>query len=320
MFRHLEGMLAEAFPREVVDAIMKRLGAEIGASSSQGELEVFWRALESHGENWGYQPSHPLARKIIATLVGVAFGQFPLEGLDHVREAAQKAREGRRVVLVGNHLSYGDVNYLQVLLHQNGVEDLPLLVMAGPKVYRDPFRRLSSMCFETIKMAQPPSRASDGADVSMRELVEITRIVMEDSEAWQKKGRVLYFFPEGSRSRSGKVERFISASARYCSGEDVWVYPVGFVGTENLMGVGGNEIRLDRAKISIGKGLSYQRWMEGVEGSPARIRKVWMDFLGFGVASLLPGPMRGVYGLEENIEDEELKLARALALTAFYPA
>jgi 1-acyl-sn-glycerol-3-phosphate acyltransferase len=313
----IDGMLAGALPRHVLDLVLDKVETRLQAEFTPNELEDFWKALEHHGEDWGYQPSFPVARSIVATLVDVAFAELPVLGLENIREAVVKASEGKRVVVVGNHLSYGDVNCLQALLYRNGVEGVPLLVMAGPKVYRDPFRRMSSMCFETIKMAQPPSRASDGADVSMRELAEITRKVMADAEEWQRKGRILYFFPEGSRSRSGQVERFISASARYCSGEDVWVYPVGFVGTENLMGVQNDEMRMENGMVSIGKGLSHHELTQGLEGSPSRQRKVWMDLLGYGVASLLPKENRGIYELEKSGEDAEMEEARRRALTVF---
>lgn len=313
-------MLSGIFPQGALSLIVKRMSSVLESDFSAEDLSRFWDDLSQHGENWGYQPSSQVARQAIATLIDVAFDDFPLVGKEHVLEAVEKAKGGNKVVLVGNHLSYGDVNYLQALLYKNKIEGVPLLVMAGPKVYTDPFRRLSSMCFETIKMAQPPSRASDGADVSMRELAEITRTVLQDAETWQSKGRILYFFPEGSRSRSGGVERFISASARYCSGEDVWVYPVGYVGTENLLGVEKDEISLEGAKISIGKGLSYADFSKHLVGSPSRQRKIWMDFLGYGVASLLPKEMRGVYQLDGKAGDDEMEDARSLALTVFSPS
>jgi len=143
--------------------------------------------------------------------------------------------------------------------------------------------------------------------------------VMADAELWQRKGRILYFFPEGSRSRSGQVERFISASARYCSGEDVWVYPVGYVGTENLLGVEGDQMRVDGGCISIGKGLSHHQLTQELNESPARLRKIWMDLLGYGVADLLPESQRGVYRLDQPGIDAEMEDARDLALTAFRP-
>ena len=102
------------------------------------------------------------------------------------------------------------------------------------------------MCFDTLKMAQPPSRASGGAEVSMRDLAEITRKVMKDAEDYQTKGRILYFFPEGSRPRSGAMEAFIPASARYCDQDDTTVYPVGFAGTDGLLGVDSNAIHVDQ--------------------------------------------------------------------------
>ena len=278
---------------------------------SEKEHAAFLRAIELHGEDWGYQPSHPIAHAVMNTLVGHFQGQVPIGGIENVKHAQALAASGTPVVMVGNHLSYGDTNFLHSQLALQGFPAYPLLVMAGPKVYREPFRRLSSLAFETIKMAQPPSRASDGADVSMRELAEITRKVMEDAALWQSKGRVLYFFPEGSRTRSGGLERFISASARYCEAPGTVVFPVGFSGTEGLMRVEDDTIQFDEAQVNIGAGLAFDDYVDGLPDNPGERRKVWMDLLGFAVADQLPEKLRGVYG----DDCEELKDARQLHLT-----
>jgi hypothetical protein len=52
-----------------------------------------------------------------------------LDGIEHVR-----ALDGRRAVIIANHLSYSDANLLEILLQRSGGRPMAdrLTVMAGP--------------------------------------------------------------------------------------------------------------------------------------------------------------------------------------------
>jgi 1-acyl-sn-glycerol-3-phosphate acyltransferase len=294
--KHIASLIADMLPD-----IERKQGLAFTSSFlehqfSESELDQFCHDLEQHGQTWGFQPRHEIASQLITLFISKVIGSHSIHGLEHARDAVERAQKGERVVMVGNHLSYGDTNYLQAQLELQGLKNFPLMVMAGPKVYTDPFRRLSSMAFDTLKMAQPPSRASGDAKVSMRELAEITRKVMDDAKHYQSKGRILYFFPEGSRTRSGAIESFIPASARYCDADNTWVYPVGFAGTDGLVGVDSNEIHISKPMVSIGKPLSYSELSPQLPESPSERRKAWMDLLGFAVAAECPNALAGAYG------------------------
>ncbi len=301
--RRILDIFAPALPASQRKLGLAALRRELEAHSHPEERRELLERLENLGTSWGYQPAHPLASRLLVALTSLLLPPGSLEGLEHARAARAQASAGRPVVMVGNHLSYGDVHYLKVLLELAGERDFPLLVMAGPKVYQDPFRKLMAMAFETLRMAQPPSRASDGAGVNARALAEITHKVMEDSRAYQDRGRILWFFPEGSRSRSGRMNRFISAAARYLEAEGTHIYPVGFSGTENLMGVKGGRIQAQKITARIGPALSLDTLRAGLTGqSGGRLRRALMDRLGFAVARLLPPGLRGVYGFASPAE------------------
>ena len=303
--------MTSALPESAAQAAVAPLASMLQAQVDAVQMEGFLKILDTHGEAWGYQPSYALARTLINSIIKNLFGVNPILGLEHAQTALAHARAGGRVVMLGNHLSYGDANYLHAQLELQGLKNFPLLVMAGPKVYQDPFRRLSSMCFETLKMAQPPSKASGGAEVSMRDLAQITHRVIQDAENYQAQGRILYFFPEGSRSRSGDLNRFIAASARYCNQAGTLVFPIGFSGTQGLIGVAGGRISLGQAQASIGPALSIDSLQGQLVGNASEQRKTWMDVLGYAVAAQLPAELRGVYGDKSDCA-EELSLARQI--------
>jgi len=283
--------------------------------SSPEERQQFMLDFRKCGEDWGFQPRNRLAGKALFCLTELLFGcKGTLEGLDFCQEAKARAIRGESVAIIGNHLSYGDVNYLMILLEKNGISDYPLMVMAGPKVYSDPFRRLSSMVFDTLKMAQPPSRASDGAEVSMRELATVTRKIIAEAEQWQKQGRILYFFPEGSRSRSGELNRLIAAGSRYFQADSL-IYPVGYVGTQGLLGVNSTEISVDKIAIKVGRGIPFAKLANCKYTSYGDQKRKIMDLLGFAIAELLPPEMQGIYRIQGDLPEPELQDSRNCYLT-----
>jgi 1-acyl-sn-glycerol-3-phosphate acyltransferase len=301
--KDLIAVIATVLPEEQRELISSQLSSLLENKFDEAQITHFSSLLADHGQFWGFNPHHPVAADIVTALLNGLVGPRPIQGIEHALEALELVKNGESVVMVGNHLSYGDANYLHAQLAMHGQPLYPLLVMAGPKVYTDPFRRLSSMCFDTLKMAQPPSKASGGADVSMRELAEITRKVIKEAQDRQKMGSILYFFPEGSRSRSGGLERFIPASARYCNTTGTTVYPIGFAGTDGLLGVDGKGIRLDDMRISIGPGIRYDDIEPQLPESASLKRKSWMDLLGFAVAHQLPESLRGAYNGASFSED-----------------
>lgn len=310
----IQSILQEVFPEHQKSEFPEELVSDLQKALGELNEDQYLDAVEKQGANWGYQPKHETSTQIITSLVKILMGKQEIKGLDQVDEMVRLAKEGYSVTIISNHLSYGDCNYLQAQLRLHNCAELPLMVMAGPKVYQDTFRKMSSMCFETLKMAQPPSRASDGADVSMRELAEITRQIIQEAEDWMQKGRVLLFFPEGSRSRTGDLQRFVAASARYCSFDKTVVFPVGFAGTEGLLSLQDGKIHFEDIEVSIGNPIFFSEVEPVLPSTPSQKRKVWMDVLGFAVAHEVPQELWGVYNLEKQ-DEEDLELARQAYLT-----
>lgn len=315
------GLLSAAMPSAGGRAggLAAEFARRLAATTTEEERREFLRLHAECGRTWGYQPGHRVARIVTVMLAeGLLGARGTLQGVEHCRRALELAGSGTPVVMTGNHLSYGDTSYLLVLLEKAGLPAYPLLVMAGPKVYQDPFRRLMVMAFDSLRLAQPPSRASEQAAVPPRELALITRQVMKDAAAWQDRGRVLYIFPEGSRTRSGGLERLIPAAARYLEREGSIVFPVGFVGTDGLMGVAGAHISAAEIAVRVGRGVGLDALGAGLEGMLEGARRQYlMDRLGGLMAALLPEGMRGVYGPQpQGVADEPLEKARDWYLTA----
>jgi hypothetical protein len=147
--KDLIAVISTVMPEGQRELISSQLASFLEKKFDEQQIEQFSTLLAEHGQNWGFNSHQPLASEILIAILQALVGPRPIHGIEHAVEALERVKKGESVVMVGNHLSYGDTNYLHAQLAMHGHPLYPLLVMAGPKVYTDPFRRLSSMCFDT---------------------------------------------------------------------------------------------------------------------------------------------------------------------------
>ena len=252
-------------------------------------IEALSARLTRAGTDWDYYPRDPLARHIHRALAPCVLNPLPvISGVENVNAAADKP-----LVIVANHLSYSDANVIDVVLGILGADQLAdrMTVVAGPKVYSNIRRRFSSLCFGTIKVPQSSERASGEAVMNTRDVAKAARHSIQIAHQRLKLGEALMIFPEGSRSRSGQMQPFLSGTARYFDSDGIGVLPVGISGMEALFPIDGAGLRSVALTVNFGRVISAGALREHSGGN----RKLMMDYLGSAVARLLPLKYRGVY-------------------------
>jgi 1-acyl-sn-glycerol-3-phosphate acyltransferase len=216
----------------------------------------------------------------------------------------------RPMVLLSNHLSYSDANLLEFLLSKAGLAKVAdrLTVVVGPKVYSEPFRRFSSLCFGTIKTPQSATRASEDAVMSTREVARLARETIAIAAERQAAGDALLIFVEGTRSRNGAMQRALQGVTRYFEEPERILVPLGLHGTERFVPVGDERLYPTHVTFRVGRPVEARVLAERC-GSNRALR---MDAIGAAIARLLPAEYRGVYADDLPEQEEARRIAEAV--------
>jgi 1-acyl-sn-glycerol-3-phosphate acyltransferase len=276
-----------------LDDIRRALEHEIDAAGADALVAL--RARFADDDRATYVPRDPLAQRIHHVLADrILLPESALLDGHHLAAVA-----GRPLIIFANHLSYSDANLLEILLHRAGHDALAdrLVAIAGPKVFTSRVRRFSSLCFGTIKTAQSAGVASEEAVAGPREIARAARLAIETAHARLGAGDAVLLFGDGSRCRTGAMQRLLPAVARYLH-DDGWVLPVGLTGTENLFPVADPRLHRVRVTARVGRPFSATALVRAAGGDRGAI----VDAIGLAVAALLPDAYRGRYaeaGLDE---------------------
>jgi len=257
---------------------------------SDEALAIAVSRLHEAEQDWGFHPHDPVARRLSRLGHGLVMQPgSELLGQEHLAVARE-----RPVFFVANHLSFVDANVFDALFASQGQREIAdrLTVLVGPKVYASVTRRLASMCFGAIKIPQSQSRASGEAVMPRREVARLAVETLACVAERHAAGDQVLIFVEGTRSRTGAMQRVLAASARYFEGAGALVIPVGLWGTEQLVPLETERVTASAVHARVGRPVDAAELAVRAGGR----RPVVADALGYLIARLLPARYRGVYG------------------------
>ncbi len=195
-----------------------------------------------------------------------------VEGAEHLSTV-----RGQNQLWVCNHRSYIDTQATDALLTQAGLEMLAddMLVVAGPKVYSDPFRRIAAAGLNTLLVAQSTQIGHNQAELTPRQVAEIAINTLKLSQAWRAERGPVLLYPEGTRTRTGRLGPFLRASARYARHAEV-IVPMAIIGSDALFGL---DEKIRPSPVTLRIGQPFQ---------PPKGKTAWLEQAHAAVAGLLP--------------------------------
>lgn len=149
-------------------------------------------------------------------------------------------------IAISNHASYLDFLILGTLF--DGIADIPLHFLANLKVSNHPIFRFYVKYFDSIPT--DPQRPAGSWRRSLRYL---------------KEGRYLGIFPEGTRSRTGKLGEFNLGYLRLASAVGVPILPIVIHNTFAALPPHRKIPRLSKCTIEIHKPITIQRGLSKAE-------------------------------------------------------
>lgn len=240
----------------------------------------------SAGAEYRLYPAHPFARQVTRVYMRAMTPTFSVTGLDHLD--AFVAAGGRRMI-VCNHLSYTDTQITDSLFCLEGRSEVAdrLVAIAGPKVYTDSWRRLAAISLNTRKTAQSSTVATEQEALDARSLAAVAFETMEDCARLMDEGWIILLYPEGTRSRTGRMGPFLRAAGRYLRIEGLRVLPMAQAGTDHVFPI--DDPAMHPAHVSLSFGAPFVS--ADCPGRHGALETAWRQ-----VAALLPEPYQPLEG------------------------
>jgi glycerol-3-phosphate dehydrogenase/1-acyl-sn-glycerol-3-phosphate acyltransferase len=181
-----------------------------------------------------HTPAQKDAREFMLKFLAPIFKNFSVKQSENI-ELITPLLGKYPITILSNHLSHLDAPAIFYVLYDSGDEGKllaeSLIFIAGRLAFLPDFTRLGLYMFDTLLVC---SQRDLSEQISQADLM--TKINMRSYRTSQeliKKGKILTLFPEGTRSRSGRLGTFVDTAYHYI--RDRIVVPISLEGTEKIL-------------------------------------------------------------------------------------
>jgi glycerol-3-phosphate dehydrogenase/1-acyl-sn-glycerol-3-phosphate acyltransferase len=195
---------------------------------------------------------NPKPRDFMLRFLDPIMKKFKVEGVENL-ELLNPVLGKIPVTLISNHLSHLDAPAIFALLYGCGEQGRKiaerLIFIAGRLAFEPDFTRLGLYMFGTLlvcskkDMADTPSLSDIMTKINMR--------AFRQSQKLQSEGKIISIFPEGTRSRDGRLMPFVDTVYHYVANKIV--LPISLEGTEKILPTNGFLFNQATGKLTIGK-------------------------------------------------------------------
>ncbi|MCS6984385.1 MAG: 1-acyl-sn-glycerol-3-phosphate acyltransferase [Leptospiraceae bacterium] len=177
---------------------------------------------------------------------------FTLEGTENLRYILPLLGK-YPITIISNHLSHMDTAAMYGLLYRQGGEARKLadsmVFIAGRLVFLPDITRLGVYMIHSLLVCSKRDMIENPAMADL-----MTRINMRSfrmAHELQKQGKVIAIFPEGTRSRTGKLLGFVDTVYHYVTNKII--VPFSLTGTDKILPTDSFLFNIATGKVSIGR-------------------------------------------------------------------
>ena len=206
-------------------------------------------ALEKVGV---YTQGEEKARNFMMQFLSPIMKNFKVEGLENL-EPVEHLLGKFPITLISNHLSHLDAPGIFQLLYSSGplgkkiAENM--VFIAGRLAFEPDFTRLGLYMFGTLLVC---SKKDMSDNPSLSDLMtKINMRAFRHSQKLQNEGKIISIFPEGTRSRDGRLMPFVDTVYHYVANKIV--LPISLEGTDKILPTSGFLFTPANGKLVIGK-------------------------------------------------------------------
>lgn len=277
----LPGFLAGFVDDADAAARSRALTTEAMAAWSPETCRSVVQHLGAIGAEHHLYAAHPAGRTLSRVWARSVILSPTVSGAEHLAAAAAAGP----TLLVCNHTSYFDTTATDAALAWSGHEALAdrVVALAGPKVYADLFRRVAAGCLNTLPVPQSTTLGHT-EKLAPRELARKAHESLESAAALLREGWILLLYPEGSRTRTGRLGPFLRGTHRYLGCVDGQrVVPMAIVGSDSVMPVADPKLHPGPVHLSFAPALRV-----GVDGTAREV----LDAAHAAIEAMLPETAR----------------------------
>ena len=202
-----------------------------------------------------------------------------VRGLDHVPASGP-------VILASNHLSFADSMVIPIVMPRKVVFLAKSDYFTGTGVKG----ALSRAYFEGIGMLPIDREDSSAAMSSLQTALDVLG-----------RGEAFGIYPEGTRSRDGRLYRGRTGVAHLALTSGAPVVPVGLADTEKLQPIGSRLPRLAKVSVTFGAPITVGGEYDGI--APGRARRDLTDRIMTAISDLTGQVEAGVYNDRPMLDD-----------------
>lgn len=245
----LPRLFAERVDDPALSAAVSAELAELLASWTDADAASILDAVADVGAERRVYDAHPVLRQTAREWMQRILAGSTLEGAENLTDAVAAGP----TAVVCNHRSYIDSNAIDSILCSHGLQGVAdhFVSVAGPKVYEGLLRRVVSASLSTLPVPQSATLGHT-ARLPGRDLARQSLEAVRQAHAAMSDGCVLLIYPEGARSRTGRMQPFLPAVYRYFKLPGARIVPAALTGTAEVMGVGERGVRPDTCALRFG--------------------------------------------------------------------